>query len=97
MTVESARKISATILRSFADSGQRPISEATDISESRLSRWKSGDQMGGGLHMDEVARVLDALGLAVIDANAGELVTLSKDEHQALTVLARKALLKVAA
>lgn len=97
MTVESARKIEAAILRAFADRGQRPVSDVCDISESRLSRWKSGDAMGGGLHMNEVSRVLAALGLVLIECEAGDLVTISRDEHQALTTLARKALLKVAA
>ena len=97
MNVESARKIEAAILRAFADRGQRPVSEACDISESRLSRWKSGDMAGGGLHLAEVVKVLAALGLVTIEADGGELVTLARDEYQALTVLARKALLKVAA
>lgn len=97
MSCERARKIGSTILRAFADRGQRPVAEACEMSESKISRWKSGDLAGGGMHLEEVSCVLAALGLAVIEADANDLVTLSRDEYDALTSLARKALMKVAA
>lgn len=92
MAADSARKIESTVMRALADGRQVAVSDATGITQTRLSRWKSADGgQGGGLHLSEVADVMEALGLAVIET-AGETVTVAREEYEALRVLAMRAL-----
>lgn len=92
MDSPATREIQSRVLRALADHGQRAVAEAAGISETRLSRWKSGDAAGGGLHLSEVASALAALRLAVVDAAGGETVTVTREEYDALRTLARRAL-----
>jgi hypothetical protein len=88
---DNARKIESAVLRALAERTQRNAAEAAGLSESRVSRFK-GEGADGGLHLPEVAALLAALGLCVIDGDAKELATLPRDEYEALRVLARRAL-----
>lgn len=91
MTAEKANKITTTVLRALADRSQTATATAADITESRLSRWKNADDNGGGLHLSEVARVMAALGLAVVETEA-DLIAVTREEYDALKTLARKSL-----
>lgn len=88
MSGENARTIERVILRALADNNLGDIAEATSLSLTRVSRWKNDDTNGGGLNLPAVSEVLSALGLAVIDARNTDLVTTTRDEYQALLVLA---------
>ncbi len=82
------RQIESAILRALADQGQATAAQATGISESKLSRFKSD----GGLSLQEVSNLLTSLGLAVIDTASKEVVTIPREEFEALRVLSRRAL-----
>lgn len=60
---ESARKVHVVMLRRLAERGQANIGETIGKSETWVSRWKSDDS-------ENFARVLDALGLKVVDSEA---------------------------
>jgi hypothetical protein len=85
-----ARNAETTILRALSDAGQVAVAQAIGISETKLSRWKNSAPDGGGLHMQEVAAALDAMGLSVIDARPSDLITISRSEYDALRTLAAK-------
>lgn len=89
MTTDTARNIETTILRALAERGQKETAIASDLTTTRLSRWKKDEGNGGGLHLPVVAVVLAELGLAVIDTQDNELVTVPRDEYDALRTLAR--------
>lgn len=83
-----ARKIESCVLRALAECGQGEVARRAGISDTRLSRWKNGATDGGGLQLHEVAAALDAMGLVVIQAAPGDLVTVPKTYLDALRVLA---------
>lgn len=91
MTTETARNIETTILRALAEHGQRETAEGSGLTTTRLSRWKKDDGNGGGLHLPIVAAVLAELGLAVVDTNDNEMITVPREEYEALRTLARVA------
>lgn len=86
--MNTSRQVESAILRALAEQGQSTIAQATGISETKLSRFKSD----GGLCLQEVATLLTTLGLAVIDTGSVEVATLPREELNALRVLARRAL-----
>ncbi|HEY4530941.1 MAG TPA: CII family transcriptional regulator [Luteimonas sp.] len=85
-----SRQVEAAILRALADKGQSKVAEATGISETKISRFKSD----GGLSLHEIAGLLSGLGLAIIDTGNTEVATIPREEFDALRVLARRALLQ---
>jgi hypothetical protein len=84
----TARDLERTILRALADRGQSATASTAGVSETRMSRWKSESESGGGLNLDETTRVLHALGLRIV-ADEGGMVTMSTASHDALHVLLR--------
>lgn len=86
--MSTSRQVESAILRALAEHGQSKVAEATGISETKLSRFKSD----GGLCLAEVAHLLAALGIAVYDACSVEVATLPREELNALRTLARRAL-----
>jgi len=84
----TSQQVESSILRALAEQGQSKIAEATGISETKLSRFKSE----GGLCLQEVANLLTTLGLAVFDTGSVEVATLPREELNALRILARRAL-----
>jgi hypothetical protein len=82
-----------TLLRKSLDGHQREISLDIGISESKLSRAKTGD---GGLNVSDIALLFAALhwrGVHVISTDAG-VVCMPTEKASALTYLAREALAK---
>lgn len=92
MSAETARNIESEILRALAERGQSATASSAGITPTRLSRWKRTGSDGGGLFLSEVAEVLAALGMIVVDTTDSETVTVQRDELDALRVLARRAL-----
>lgn len=90
--VADARTIETVLLRALANASQTDIARASGISDTRLSRFKNAATDGGGLWLQEVANVLAALGLSVIDARPSDLITMPAERAEALRVLARSAL-----
>ncbi len=88
MSVATSREIVGTVLRALAERGQGAIAEAAEVSETRLSRWKS-DERQGGLDLTETARVLAALNLRIVPAGPDAIVTLPRETYDALHVLLR--------
>ena len=86
--MNTSRQVESAILRALAEQGQSTVAQATGISETKLSRFKSD----GGLCLQEVAMLLTTLGLAVFDTGSVEVATLPREELNALRVLARRAL-----
>ncbi len=84
----TARDLERAILRALADRGQSVTASTAGVSETRMSRWKSESESGGGLNLEETARVLHALGLRIVADEAG-MVTMSAQSHAALHVLLR--------
>lgn len=84
----TARQIESLVLRALAEKGQSSASSTTGVSETKISRWKQD----GGLSLAEVSALLSALGLALIDTTTVEVVTVAREELDALRVLARRAL-----
>jgi len=82
------RDIERTILRVLADRGQSATASTAGVSETRMSRWKSESENGGGLNLEETSRVLHALGLRIVADEAGT-VTMSAASYAALHVLLR--------
>jgi hypothetical protein len=87
-----SRSIESALVRGLSETGLRPVMEQTGISETRLSRFRSGAGDGGGLHLSEVAAVLAAMDLALIDCRPSDLVSVPRAEYDALVTLSRKAL-----
>ena len=92
MPCNDARNIERMVLRALAERGQSDTAIASQITETRLSRWKNDDANGGGLNLPAVASVLSALGLALVETGNSDLITTTREEYQALLVLARLAL-----
>lgn len=90
--VADARTIESQLLRAFANASQGEIARVAGISDTRLSRFKNAATDGGGLWLAEVANVLAALGLSVVDARPSDLITMPAERAEALRVLARSAL-----
>lgn len=88
MSGADARSIETTILRALAERGQKTTAAAAGISDTRLSRWKSGSEDGGGLSLPEVADALAALGLRVFPDADGPMVRVPASVLHALYVLA---------
>lgn len=86
--MNTTRQVESAILRALAEQGQSTVAQATGISETKLSRFKSD----GGLSLQEVSHLLTTLSLAVIDTGSTEVVTIPRDEFDALKVLSRRAL-----
>ena len=84
----TTRQVESAILRALAEQGQSTVAESTGLSETKLSRFKSD----GGLCLQEVAKLLTTLNLAVIDTGSKEVVTIAREEFDALRVLSRRAL-----
>jgi hypothetical protein len=78
----------ADLLRRIAVTHQAAISEKTGLSTSHINRIASGK---AGLTLEHVVPFLRAIGLAVTPID-GEMVSLSREEYEALRTLARKAL-----
>lgn len=87
-----ARNVETLLLRTLADVGQVQVAARAGISDTRLSRFKNAAQDGGGLQLPEVAAVIAAMGLAVIDTRPSDVVSMPTAEVEALRTLARKAL-----
>lgn len=93
MSADDARKIETVILRTLSERNQTETATAIGVTGARLSRWKMIDSgQGGGLHLPDVAELLATIGLAVVDTNNADLITLSRDEYNALRTLARRSL-----
>lgn len=90
--MNSAHELETSILKTLSEKGQSKASEVSGISETRLSRFKGDCKNGGGLSLGEFAKVLHALGMTVFDASSTEVVTVRREELEALKVLARRAL-----
>jgi len=87
-----ARTVETVLLRALADYGQLEVARAAGISDTRLSRFKNAAADGGGLQLPEVAAVIAALGLSIVDSRPSDMVAMPAAEADALRVLARKAL-----
>lgn len=87
-----ARMIETALLRALAETGQQVVARSAGISDTRISRWKNGAADGGGLQLPEVAAVLAAMGVAVVEAAPTDLVTITRSEFEALRTLAAKGL-----
>ncbi len=83
------REIEAAVLRALAERGQAAIADAAGVSETRLSRWKNHNDNGGGLDLEETARVLSILGLRVVPVAVGITINVNADAWHALHVLLR--------
>lgn len=84
MNGATSQKIQSTILCALAEQGQGATAATAGISETRLSRWKSD----GGLSLEEVTKVLAALGFRLVHAGDSD-VTLPATRYHALLELAR--------
>lgn len=84
----STQQVESAILRALAEHGQSAVAQATGISETKLSRFKGE----GGLSLQEVSSLITALDLGVIDTGSREVVTIPREEFDALRVLSRRAL-----
>lgn len=73
------------VLRAAAARTQRAIGETLGWSESRTSRVLSGE---ASVTLEEALELVAACDLAVIDAPAGETLTVSAAHYRALTTLA---------
>lgn len=78
----------ATLLRAIADTGQPDIGIAVGHDRSWVSRFQNDH---GRITLDEMLKLLDACGLVLV-RQENELVSLPKDEHQALVTFAAKGL-----
>lgn len=87
--IASARDLESIVLRALAERGQSAIADAAGVSETRLSRWKNHADNGGGLDLEETARVLAILGLRLVPASAEGALTVPTDAWRALHVLVR--------
>lgn len=87
-----ARKTESAVLRALARKTQVAAARESGLSDVRVSRFVSDSPDGGVLRLGEVAALLAALGLVVVDSDAREVVTLPREELDALRTLARKAL-----
>lgn len=87
-----ARQIETALLRALADTGQTDVARMAGISDTRLSRFKNAAPDGGGLQLPEVAAVVAAMGLSIVGAAPGDLVTVTRAEYDALRTLAAKGL-----
>lgn len=93
MNENSARKIESVILRSLSDRNQSETAAAVGISGVKLSRWtRANTGEGGGLHLPEISTLLAALDLCLLESSQGEMVTIPRDEYDALRTLARRLL-----
>jgi hypothetical protein len=90
--VLDARSVETLLLRSLADHGQDVVAERAGISPTRLSRWKNAASDGGGLQLPEVAAVLGAMDLTIVDCRPSDMVTVPSAYLDALILLARRAL-----
>lgn len=86
--MSTPRQTESAVLRALAERGQSTVAQATSISETRISRFKSD----GGLCLHEVAALLCSLGFALVDTASTEVVTVAREELDALKVLARRGL-----
>lgn len=89
MNEPCAQAIQTQILRALAERSQSAVAADTGISDTRISRWKSCAPDGGGLDILETARVLAALGLAVVERDPEGMVVVPASTHSALHVLLR--------
>lgn len=88
MSAATSREIVGSVLRALAERGQVATAADADVSETRLSRWKS-DERQGGLDLTETARVLAALNLRIVPASPDAMVALPRETYDALHVLLR--------
>lgn len=88
MSNATSRDIVGQILRALAERGQSATAADAEISETRLSRWKSDDRQGG-LDLTETARVLAALNLRIVPAGPDSIVPIPRETYDALHVLLR--------
>jgi hypothetical protein len=86
----NAQTIEREVLAALAEVGQKQAAATSGISETRLSRWKSSSAEGGGLTLCEVSEILAALGLQVVPAGAGGVVSIPAEHYNALYVLLRQ-------
>lgn len=91
MIAATARDIEAALLRALAERGQAAAASALGISESRISRFKTAGEQGGGLHLREIADLFATLGVGVV-ASVGTVEFMTHEKAAALRLLAREAL-----
>ncbi len=72
--------------------GQKEIADQSQIEKTKINRLVSGQ---AGVFLDEIHDFLAALGLAVIESDDSEIVSLPRTEYEALCALARKSLAEV--
>ena len=87
--VATTSKTESLVLRRLAGVKNVVVAQAIKHDEGHVSRIASGER---GLRLGELEAFLKALGLRIIECD-GQVVTLPAEEHEALRVLARKALL----
>lgn len=78
----------AFLLRRIAMTHQNVIAEHTDTSTSQINRIVAKQ---AGIPLDKVVPFLNAIGMDVVERQ-GDMVTVPRDEFEAVCVLARKAL-----
>jgi len=81
-------KTEALLLRKVAEVSQKVVADAIGRDTSTVSRIFSHQT---GIHIDEMENFLTAMGLQIIEC-PGETVTIPKEEHRALKLLASKGL-----
>lgn len=88
MSGATSRDIVSQVLRALAERGQSATAVDAEVSETRLSRWKSDDRQGG-MDLTETARVLAALNLRIVPAGPDAIVPIPRETYDALHVLLR--------
>jgi len=81
-------KIESIILRKIASAKNISVAQSIGHDESFVSRLASGER---GIKLCELEGLFNALGLKLIECN-GDVVSMPKEEAEALRVLARKTL-----
>lgn len=90
--IEIARKTEGAVLRALARKTQVAAAQECGVSDVRISRFVADSPDGGTLRLSEVAALFASLGLVAIESDAREVVTLPREELDALKTLARKGL-----
>jgi hypothetical protein len=84
---EKNRQAESLLLRSIALNRQSDIADKTGLSTSQINRIVTGH---AGITLDRIGSFMDAIGLAIVSTKeAGGMVVLDNEEHQALRTLAR--------
>lgn len=84
-----SRNSDADLLRRIAAVTQAEVSRVAGIEKTAVHRIFTGDR---GVTLAELERFVNALGLALVEADGGDVVSVPKSEFEAMRVLALKGL-----